>query len=484
MPGIRPRIAPTVNYGIVGTNIYTDVIQGATQLMGQVQQGIRDKSQAEFRREGLDLEREKFEEQKKNQVYINELREAQAAALEKKQTKEIRSDHAAQQAGRAMRIFNAGEALVPDQTPSSEQSVADQKLINEALGGVFDGGEFSLVPTKGGYNLTTESQEAYNAFVESFGPDIGEYVGQDLDGKFSGKTITGMELGALGRGIVANMDRSDNPAAYDKAFNAMDTSITDPQKRAETGRDLYSTSVTKMVKKYEDSRDDFKKDVRNAGMSPEMMQAGLKEIDRRHEEALTLARDAYDKADDKLQGAYDFQSTYHIQNVQTQRIINASNDLGSFVRGESVALPAFEEQAAAYQKFVINKKNELISLPTSDRAKLAESMQEDLDGVIFPNMYKILYGNGSQEGYAESPMNAVAQGLKVKLNDAIMNPTAARPKLSAEESRLYHAGENYLSPYFGTFPVMDTKQIKAYEAGEVKLPKGIQNLVKEATTVE
>lgn len=57
MAGIRPRIAPTMTYGIQGTNIYSDVIQGATQLMGIVQQGRRDVQNAEFKREGLDMQK-------------------------------------------------------------------------------------------------------------------------------------------------------------------------------------------------------------------------------------------------------------------------------------------------------------------------------------------------------------------------------------------------------------------------------------------
>lgn len=58
--GIRPRIAPTMTYGIVGTNIYSDIVQGATQLMGIVQQGRRDVQQAEFQREGLDFQKDQF----------------------------------------------------------------------------------------------------------------------------------------------------------------------------------------------------------------------------------------------------------------------------------------------------------------------------------------------------------------------------------------------------------------------------------------
>jgi len=50
-----------MNYGIVGTNIYSDIVQGATQMMGIVQQGRRDVADAEFKREGLDFQREQFE---------------------------------------------------------------------------------------------------------------------------------------------------------------------------------------------------------------------------------------------------------------------------------------------------------------------------------------------------------------------------------------------------------------------------------------
>jgi hypothetical protein len=71
--GIQPRIAPTMTYGIVGTSVYADVVQGATQLMGLVNQGRRDKSQAEFQRSALD-ERKDMNRFQKDQAGIQNTR--------------------------------------------------------------------------------------------------------------------------------------------------------------------------------------------------------------------------------------------------------------------------------------------------------------------------------------------------------------------------------------------------------------------------
>jgi hypothetical protein len=57
--GIQPRIAPTQTYGVVGTSVYGDIVNGATQLMGIVNQGARDKNDAEFRQQGMDFQRER-----------------------------------------------------------------------------------------------------------------------------------------------------------------------------------------------------------------------------------------------------------------------------------------------------------------------------------------------------------------------------------------------------------------------------------------
>ena len=57
MAGIQPRVAPTMNYGVVGSTVYGDIVDSATQLMGIVAQGRRDKENAEFRREGLEFQK-------------------------------------------------------------------------------------------------------------------------------------------------------------------------------------------------------------------------------------------------------------------------------------------------------------------------------------------------------------------------------------------------------------------------------------------
>jgi hypothetical protein len=58
--GIRPRVAPTVNYGVIGSTVYSDIVQGASQLAGIAAQGKRDVADAEFRREGQDLRKDEL----------------------------------------------------------------------------------------------------------------------------------------------------------------------------------------------------------------------------------------------------------------------------------------------------------------------------------------------------------------------------------------------------------------------------------------
>lgn len=71
MSGIRPRIAPAQTYGVVGTSIYSDIIDGASQLMGIVQQGRQNTANNEFRREGMDMQEDQFEADEKQRGIAN-----------------------------------------------------------------------------------------------------------------------------------------------------------------------------------------------------------------------------------------------------------------------------------------------------------------------------------------------------------------------------------------------------------------------------
>jgi hypothetical protein len=110
-----------MTYGVVGTSVYADVVQGATQLMGQVNEGRRGIEQARHQKAGLDFQREKFEYQKTQDQFDNTM-DMIAAGLDPSKMEGglpgAEAARAAQQATQQAKSVNSLQALLDDSQSS------------------------------------------------------------------------------------------------------------------------------------------------------------------------------------------------------------------------------------------------------------------------------------------------------------------------------------------------------------------------------
>jgi hypothetical protein len=131
--GITPRVAPSTTYGVLGTTVYSDIVQGATQLMGIVNQGKRDVAEAEFRAEGLALEREdrQFRE---DEAFLNRGLQQQAMEVDQNRLKLQQEEIEI----RRQEIQQRGEALDVDRTIALDRNklAKAEVFINAAAQGV------------------------------------------------------------------------------------------------------------------------------------------------------------------------------------------------------------------------------------------------------------------------------------------------------------------------------------------------------------